>query len=189
MKSVFPLVGVYAAEPHVVCVLFAEVQWNEGTERYVTAGADVTWDGYTWKGVGDLIDISPIVETDAVEATSVRFTLAMVAGSRVAQALTTKSQGRKITLWFGVMNENMNVISLPVVEFVGLMDAPQLVDGDTATLSITAESELAGLLGASVRRYTDADQQQYHPGDTWCQFMSSMAERLIVFPSAQALRR
>ena len=77
----------------------------------------------------------------------------------------------------------------PVIEFEGRLDSPQLNDGDKSTISITAESRMAALLGSSVRRYTDADQQKYHPGDTWCKFSAVMAERLILFPSAQAQRR
>ena len=56
------------------------------------------------------------------------------------------------------------------------------------TVSITAESRMASLLGAAVRRYTNEDQLKFAPGDTFFKFAAEMAERLIIFPSAQAQR-
>lgn len=178
-------------------VIFAEVDWAEGLERYVTAGADMVWNSYTWKGIGDVVQIEPIVESSAVESTAVRFTLAGVASSRISQALSTQSQGKRATLWLGVLNPNANPIALidtPVVEFEGLLDAPAIGETPddegvvTTTVSITAESRMASLLGAAVRRYTNEDQLKFAPGDTFFKFAAEMAERLIIFPSAQAQR-
>ena len=178
-------------------VIFAEVDWAEGLERYVTAGADMAWNSYTWKGIGDVVQIEPIVESSAVESTAVRFTLAGVASSRISQALATQSQGKRTTLWVGVLNPSANPIALidtPVVEFEGLLDAPAIGETPddegvvTTTVSITAESRMASLLGAAVRRYTNEDQLKFAPGDTFFKFAAEMAERLIIFPSAQAQR-
>jgi hypothetical protein len=179
-------------------VLFAEVDWAEGLERYVTAGADIVWNGQTWKGISDVVGIGSIEESDAVEATAVRFTLNGVPSSRISQALQTSSQGRRATLWMGVLDPNANPIALigtPTREFEGRLDAPAI--GETATdqgvvttvVSVTAESRMAALLSANVRRYTDQDQRKFHPGDDFFKFAAEMAERLIVFPSAQAQRR
>ena len=44
------------------------------------------------------------------------------------------------------------------------------------------------LLGAAVRRYTNEDQLKFASGDTFFKFAAEMAERLIIFPSAQAQR-
>jgi hypothetical protein len=175
---------------HGMPILFVEVDWLEGLERYCTAAANVTWNSATWTGVGDMIDIGPVSTTEGVQATGVRFTMALIGSARVAQALATKSQGRRVTMWFGTLNPDTHVLDdTPIIEFEGRLDAPQLQDGATSTISITAESRMAKLVGASVRRYTDADQQKYHPGDTWCSFAAVMAERLILFPSAAAQRQ
>jgi len=176
---------------HGMPILFAYVDWEEGEERYVTAGADLIWDGYTWKGIGDLIDIAPIRSIGSVVATGVRFTLSGVESSRISQALGTKSQGRAVTLWFATLNpDTMELDDTPVTEFKGRLDAPALLDSaEGATVSISAESRMAALLGANVRRYTDADQQKFHPGDTFCKFTATMAEKLLIFPGREALRR
>jgi hypothetical protein len=181
---------------HAVPVLFAEVDWYEGLERYVTAGADMAWNGYTWKGIGDLVDVAPVVESDSVEANGVRFTISGVPSSRISQALATQSQGRRATLWVGVINSaTMALIDTPIREFEGRLDAPAVgetkdeTSGATVTtVSITAESRMASLLGAAVRRYTNEDQLKFAPGDTFFKFAAEMAERLVIFPSAQAQR-
>lgn len=176
---------------HGMPVVFGEADWFEGLERYVTAGADVQWNGYTWKGIGDIVNIESVKETGSVESTAVRFTLAAVHSSQIARALATRSLGRRVTLWFGTMNPETHALDdAPIVEFQGRMDAPSLVDSSSAaSVSILAESRMASLLGANVRRYTDADQQAFHPGDTWCKFAAVMAEKLIVFPSKEVLQR
>lgn len=176
-------------------VLFAEVDWAEGLERYVTAGADMTWNSVVWRGIGDVVSIDPITEADAVEATAVRFSLAGVASSRISQALQTQAQGRRATLWLGVLDpDTLQLIGTPVREFEGRLDAPAIAESTdggevVATVSITAESRMASLLSANVRRYTDQDQRRFHPGDAFFRFTAEMVERLIVFPSAEAQRR
>jgi hypothetical protein len=177
-------------------VLFAEVDWAEGLERYVTAGADMTWNSQTWKAIGDAVQIEPIEESDAVEANAVRFILSGVSSSRVSQALATQSQGRRVTLWLGLLDPaTLALIGTPPIEFQGRLDAPSLLEstedgGDVVTVvSCTAESRMAALLGANVRRYTDQDQRRFHPTDSFFAYVSAMSERLIVFPSAEAQRR
>lgn len=176
-------------------VLFAEVDWLEGLERYVTAGTDMTWNSQTWKGISDAVRIESITESDAVEATAVRFTLSGVGSSRVSQALATRSQGRRVTLWLGLLDPaTMALIGTPVKEFEGRLDAPALSespgsDGPVTTVSATAESRMASLLSTNVRRFTDQDQRKFHPTDSFFAYVSAMSERLIVFPSAEALRR
>lgn len=178
-----------------VPVLFAEVDWAEGLERYVTAGTDMTWNSQTWKGIADAVQVESITESDQIEATAVRFTIGSVGSARVSQALNTASQGRRVTLWLGLLDPaTMALIGTPVKEFEGRLDAPAVSespgdDGPVTTVSATAESRMASLLGAGVRRYTDSDQQKFHPGDTFFKFVSAMSERLIVFPSAEAQRR
>lgn len=196
MKSISVAQQAALELAHAVPVLFAEIDWFEGLERYVTAGADMTWNSQTWKGIGDVVDIAPVVESEDVEATAVRFTISGVPSSRISQALQTQSQGRRATLWVGVLNpDTMALIGTPIREFEGRLDAPAIGEtkGDdgvaVTTVSITAESRMAALLSANVRRYTDQDQQKFHPGDAFFKFAAEMAERLIVFPSAQAQRR
>ena len=195
MKSVSVAQQAALEAAFAVPVLFAEVDWAEGLERYVTAGADMSWNGQTWKGIADAVQIEAITESDAVEATAVRFSLSAVGSSRVSQALSTSSQGRRVTLWVGMLDPaTMALIGTPVKEFEGRLDAPALSespgdDGPVTTITCTAESRMAALLSANVRRYTDQDQQKYHSGDTIFRFVSAMSERLIVFPSAEAQRR
>lgn len=174
-------------------VLFAEVDWSEGLERYVTAGTDMTWNSNTWKGIGDAVQIEPITESDRVEAPYVRFVLGAVPSARVSQALATASQGRRATLWLGLLDPStMGLIGTPVKEFEGRLDAPALSEsagdeGEPVTVvSITAESRMASLLGAAVRRYTDEDQQSRYPNDDFFKFTPELSQRPIVFPSREA---
>jgi hypothetical protein len=98
-------------------------------------------------------------------------------------------------LWLAMFDPaTMQLIGSPPKEFEGRLDAPAIGEspsdsGVVTTVSILVESRIASLMTAAVRRYTDQDQQRWHPGDTFFRYGASMAERLIVFPSAQAQGR
>jgi hypothetical protein len=190
MKSIS--VGQQAAleAAHVVPVGFFEVDWaSTGVQRYCTAGADIVWNTHTWQGRGQIVDISPIRETEAVEAVGYRLTLSGVPSSFVSGALQEPVQGRRLTMWLGLLDAAGALIGTPIGEFEGRMDTMPILDGETATITLNVESEMASLMGAAVRRYTDEDQRKVYPTDGFFRFVPTMTERLIVFPSAQAQGR
>jgi len=172
-------------------VAFVEVDWLSGTQRYCTAGAPMSWSGQDWMALGNLVAISEIEETEAVAATGIALTLSGVPTSLLSLALSEHIQGRPLRIWVAPTNENYALIGEPVLEYVGRCDVltHDLTEDGVASLTLSVESRMASLLGAAVRRYTDEDQKAEFPGDDFFRFVPQMAERLIVFPSAQAQGR
>ena len=179
MKSL--TVGQQAAldAAHVVPVAFAELNFaSDNIQRYCTAGATIAWNGHTWLGTGGLVSIEPIRETGAIESVGLRLTMSGVPSNLISLALVGEFQGRAITFWLGLLDASGVLIDTPIVE-----------GDETATISVTVESEMASLMAAAVRRMNDADQQRDYPGDLFFQYVAQMKEKSIPFPSGDALRR
>jgi hypothetical protein len=176
---------------HVVPVAFAELNFaSDNIQRYCTAGASIAWNGHTWLGTGGLVSIEPIRETGAIESVGLRLTMSGVPSNLISLALVGEFQGRAITFWLGLLDASGVLIDTPIVEYAGRLDTMTIVEGDeTATISVTVESEMASLMAAAVRRMNDADQQRDYPGDKFFQYVAQMKEKSIPFPSGDALRR
>jgi hypothetical protein len=176
---------------HVVPVVFAQIDFAvDNVQRYCTAGASIAWNGYTWLGTGGLVNIEPIRETGAIESVGLRVTMSGVPSNLISLALVGEFQGRPITLWLGLLDSAGALIGTPVAEYAGRLDTMTIVEGEqSATIALTVESEMAALMSAAVRRFTDADQQKQYPGDLGFQYVAQMREKALPFPSGDALRR
>ena len=66
------------------------------------------------------------------------------------------------------------------------MDVMTIEDaGDTANISLSAESRLIDLERARVRRYTNNDQQNQFAGDTSLRFVADLQDKEIAWGSGK----
>ena len=77
------------------------------------------------------------------------------------------------------------IVTDPTQIFGGRLDTiSDQDDGQTATLSVTAESNLADQDRLRVRFFTDQDQQRLFESDRSLRFMSSVQDRPIYWATA-----
>ncbi len=69
--------------------------------RFWTGIGDLSWNGETWSGSGDVIKFSGIDETSAVQANGIQFQLAGMDSALVSLALTEDVQGRRVNVYMG----------------------------------------------------------------------------------------
>ena len=139
----------------------------------------------TYIGGGQLLSISPIEETVEVAARGVNLALNGINSSLVSVALTESYQGRTAQVYFGVISSGA-VVSDPYLVFDGRMDVMTIEDaGETASISLSAESRLIDLERARVRRFTDNDQQNQFSGDTSLRFVASLQDKEIAWGSGK----
>lgn len=143
---------------------------------------DLTFNADTYTGLGDLIGMSPIEETEDLKASGMRFSLSGIPSSMVATALSEHYQDRPITCWLGCLDSAGAIITDPVIMFKGRMDVMEIVDGgDTASIGIAAENVLIAMERASLRRYTPEDQKEVYSGDEGFAFVTSIQDKEIVW--------
>ena len=153
-----------------------------------SGGAFVTWTGYgnitfdstTFVGSGEVLNISEISESGAVQANGITVTLNGLDSSLISAALQDNYQGRAATVYLGTLTSAGAVVADPYKVFIGRMDTMSIADdGERATIVISCENRLISLNRNKVRRYTSEDQKSEFSGDKGLEFVSSLQEKSI----------
>ena len=177
------------AKQQLAPIMFVSMDFQSGFVRAWNGIGTISWSGYDWVGGGQFMAISSIEETQSVEATAINLTLSGVPSAMVAIAYADYSQGRAVRVYLGMMNVSAGtIISDPIQIFAGRMDLiGDSDDGNTATITVTAESNLADLDRVRVRYYTDQDQQRIFEADRSLRYMSSIQDRPVYWGVAAAI--
>jgi hypothetical protein len=165
------------AAPQVRMLVFVEMDFPSGFVRVNNSGVTIAWNGSDWLGAGRVARIDAVSEGISLEARGLQFALSGVPTEHVAAALGQHYQGRNCKLWAAPLNENYVPIANPVLTFWGRMDVMTIEMGETATITVSAESRLADWDRPRVRRYNHEDQQIDYPGDKGFEFVPQMAEK------------
>lgn len=165
---------------HVPYLFFAQLDFSTPL-RVCSAAYDVVWNGYTWIGVGTLGNLEPIEEQASLEAIGIRLTLTGVPTDLVAVSLAEQYQGRPIQVWFTPLREDLQIMATPVRMFSGRMDTMDTEVGDTATITVAAESRMVSWDKPRVRRYNNEDQQSRYPGDRGFEYVAQMVEKQLLW--------
>ena len=182
MRSLTGAVQAELAASVVRPILIAEIGFRSGVVRVWSGIGDLVWNGQVWAGVGDLGGVTPIEETGETKAVGAAFTLSGVPSSTLSAVLGDVQQGAPARLWLGFLDANGQVISSPYLAFAGQVDVPEIEEGgDTAIVTIRAESDLVDLERPRTRRYTPEDQAIDYPGDKGFDFVAALQDAEIVW--------
>lgn len=163
-------------------VLFYEGEFSAGTVRLWTGVGTVTWNGESWLGAGELLDVSPIEVSGDVRASGMSVSLSGMPGSLISVVLAQAQQGLAGRVYVGLMDSAGAVIADPHLAFSGRLDVPIIDDaGDRCTITISYEGRLIDLQRARERRYTDEDQRIEFPHDRGFEFIPSLQDAAIVW--------
>lgn len=181
-RALTALAAAEVVKQDVAPVVFCELEFDSGTLHLWSGLGTIDWDGDTYTGAGNVMDLTPVEETVEVRAAGVELTLSALPAATVALALLDARQGNKGRFWLGFLDSTGAIIADPYPVFVGLLDVPSMNEqGDTADLKISYENRLIGLLKANDRRYTPEDQHVDHPGDTGFDFVAGLQDASIVW--------
>lgn len=183
MRSYSTAFNTAVADHHRAAALLVQLDLDSGTQRYTTASSAVTAMSQTWLAAGGLVSIGPIRETGTQEVIGWEFGISGLSPAQTAIFLAEPVQGRRVRAWLALFDTDYSVIDSPGLVFDGLLDAParEIDMNGKAVIAYAAESRHAIARRASNRRFTDADQQDRHPGDLWFQFVPQMVEKRIEF--------
>ena len=169
------------ADSQVRLLLFVEMDFSTGFLRVNNSGVTFPWNGYDWLGVGRLGSIDPIKEGAGLEANGLAFRISGVPTANIALALGTYYQGRSCKVWAAPLTAEHAVIADPVLVFWGRLDTMDIELGETATITVNAESRLADWDRPRVRRYNQEDQQIDYPDDLGFEFVPGLVDKQIVW--------
>jgi hypothetical protein len=175
--------GLEAGE--IYPVLFFEGEFASGWVRIWTGRGDIAWNGQTWKGVGSLLGLGAIEETQQVVAGGTTVSLSGVPLEMISLAIDEARQGKPGRVWLGLLTEAREIIADPVQAFTGRLDVPEIADtGDSCTVIISYENRLIDLGVARNWRYTHESQQVLAPGDRGFEFVTTIQDKEITWGRA-----
>lgn len=178
------ITGAMAAQlalKQIAPVFFVEMDFLSGFVRMWNGLGTLSWNGQSWLGGGQLMSLSQVEETREIEATTLSMSLSAVDPVMVSVAYGDFSQGRPAKIWLGLIDvASGQVVSDPVAIFQGRMDTISDEDsGESATITVSAESNLADLRRLRARFFTDQDQQRLFSNDRSFRFIPSIQDRNI----------
>ena len=166
--------------PDLAPFLLFEGVFASGTLRVWSGIGDLSWNSYTWSGVGSLASISSITEAAETSAQGITVSLSGIPSSLVSLFLGDVRQGSVGKVYLGFMNASNQVIDSPFMLFEGRLDVPSMEEsGDSAIISISYESRLIDLERPRESRYTNEDQQREFAGDLGFEFVPSLQDVVI----------
>ena len=149
-----------------------------------TSNLNLVWDGVTYAGAGAMGAIGQVDDSPG-EVKGLNFQLIGVDSSYIALALDDAGvvQGTPVTIRTAILNSSYVVVDAPI-EWTGKLDTMSIEeDGETCTISVSAESSAVDILRGGPLTYSDADQKSLYPGDKAFEFILLQANTPIVWPS------
>jgi len=157
--------------------------------RLNTSATTINWNGYDWTGTGPLGNIEEIDDTPA-EQKSLRFSISGVPTALLSVALQEAIRNKPCTLYLAVLDPTSHSVVDVLQAWAGTLDQmPITQNGETCTISATAEHAGATFSRPKPLRYTDADQQKLYTGDTSLRFVTSQANHQDTWPAASFFRQ
>jgi hypothetical protein len=156
---------------------------------------DLFTGGQTWRGAGDLIQVSNLEQPAAAEASPATFTLSGASSELVTLALaeTDEYPNRPITVYFQFFQGNepgeaeWQTLDEPYAIWSGLMDTMTIKrsegeDGPVRSIALTAEGLFQDRSRPAYGAWSNSDQQARYLGDLGCSRVSRLVNKTVKWP-------
>lgn len=158
--------------------LAIDIDFDSGAIRLWNGYRDITIDGQTYIGSGNLLQISGIEESSEIAARGITMTLSGLSSEIISIALQENYQNRTAKVYLGAITSGGDIQSYQV--FGGRLDVMNIEEsGDTAVISVTAENRLIDLERPRIRRYTSEDQKSLYPGDLGLDYVNDLQDKTL----------
>jgi hypothetical protein len=157
---------------------FVELAFKSITWRFWTGYNDIVWNSVTWFGNGALTSLGNIQEAVTPKGRKITIVVESASGVSLALVMNEAHANQAGKVYFGLLTEAYGtVIADPHLAFDGLLSGVSIEHAaDRATVSLTYESDLAGLTKTTNYKYDDATQKLFYPGDIGFDHVPQVAE-------------
>jgi|GEM_PF-1318986 len=163
----------------VSMVVLVHLDFLNDPVYFSTANGDIVYNGDTYIGLSDLIEIGGVGEDLDGRPNSLRLSMAIPEDTDVELILNQAWQGRKAYLYVCVVDDDWQIIDSPIFSAKFSIDGMPMRVGNENSVSVELSSELADWDRPNVGRYTHAFQQYRHLGDMGLEFVSETVDREI----------
>jgi hypothetical protein len=153
-----------AAKPATYLVTLCELAFDSGTIRVHDGAGTLSFGGNDYLGIGTYGSFDIVDENIDNVARGIRLTLSGVDSSFISTMMTETYQGRTVTLYLGLIAEDMTFVDDPEELWSGRVDTMKIsMDSNSAVISVSCEYRLRK--EPVIARYTDTDQRLAYSGD------------------------
>lgn len=152
-----------------------------------SANYDIEFAGVTYRGAAGIGSINPIEDSPG-EIKGLQFEMSGVPIEYLALAMADASivQGASVVIRLAILSGGA-LLDAPI-DWTGRLDTMSIQeDGETCTISATAESSAVDLLRGTPLTYSNVDQQSLYPGDRAFEYVLPQANKPIVWAGKQWL--
>lgn len=160
------------ASSHAGLLWLVEFGFASGTVRHTNWAHSYTWAGHTWLGLNAVLSVSPMTDSEQLQYPALELGLNIANPALLALAMGTAAEYRRrpITVYLGVLDDELRPVGEPEVFWAGLMEQVKIRtgNGEDQAGEVVMRCELTGRndRGAQGLRLNHAQQQLRHPGDT-----------------------
>jgi hypothetical protein len=163
-------------------IILYEGVFTGGTVRLWSGIGDLSWNGQTWTGAGNLLGFQLPDETTEIRASGGKVSLSGANTSLVSAALSQAQRGQSGKLWVGALDSSGAVVADPYLAFEGKLDVPDFAkSGEQCVITISYEGRLIDLERSRERRITHEDLQIDFDGDLGRQYVAELQDKVIVW--------
>lgn len=164
------------------------MDFASGMQRLTTWPLTVTIGGHAYTGLGNLIEVGAVSESEDSSAEKLTISLSVVNSSMLALAMGNVEayRGRRVSLALQLFGDNFQPIGAPVPRWAGYMNPVEIsrtsspMAGGPSTGRITLPCTRAGMARArnyAGRRLTHAQQSADYPGDRALEGLQKLIEQ------------
>lgn len=187
MRSFAAPVTALLASGQVVIVQLVLFQFPAGDVALNASNWDLGWSAVTYKGAYGLGAVSQVKDQPG-EIQGITLELISSDTTSIALALDDANavQGAPVIIRTALMDPSTYQILDAPIDWRGTCDRMSIgEDGETCSITVSAESSAVQLLRGNSSTYTDADQQALYPGDRAFELVVDQADKRDVWPSKE----
>jgi len=165
-------VDTQLASAHAGFLYLVKLEFASGTSYVTTWGHAIEWAGHTWLGLTSVVSVSTISDSERMQYPALDLGLSIANSAHLALALGSVAEYRRrpITLYMGVLDDELRPVDDPEIAWAGLMDQVRVNTGngesDTGAVVLRCERPGRDSRAAQGLRLNNAQHQARYPGDT-----------------------
>ena len=140
-----------------------------------------------YKGAYGLGRVNNILD-EMGEVKGLQFEMEGVSASAISLALDSSAevQGTQVIIRTAIIDLTTYAVIESIDEWSGYLDTMTISeDGNTAAISVTAESGAVDLLRGNPATYSDADQRAVYAGDRAFEYVVDQVDKPLIWPSKE----
>lgn len=151
-----------------------------------TGSGELTIEGDTYVGAGELLSISPTKESSISNPSTKTLSISGLATNAVPTFLAEDVKNKQITIKIAVFNEGGTLASASThTDFVGFIEQVGFnISESSFTISVSCIEKFQKLFKPAPSRYTPEDQKAKYPGDLGLDYIPTIQDNEIVWKAA-----